>query len=113
MKGESGLGWVLLILAILFELSGTTSMKLSEGFTRFWPSILMFILYGCSFTLLNFALTYIQVGVAYAIWSGVGIVLITLVGLVLFKESFNITQLAWILLIVVGVIGLKLSSKVH
>ncbi|MBP1963093.1 DMT family transporter [Paenibacillus aceris] len=113
MKGESGLGWILLILAILFELSGTTSMKLSEGFTRFWPSILMFVLYGCSFTLLNFALTYIEVGVAYAIWSGVGIVLITLVGFVLFKETFNITQLAWTVLIVVGVIGLKLSSKAH
>ncbi|OCT15726.1 hypothetical protein A8709_14535 [Paenibacillus pectinilyticus] len=107
------MGWLLLILAILFELAGTTSMKLSEGFTRFWPSILMFVLYGFSFTLLNYALTYIEVGVAYAIWSGVGIVLITMVGFVLFKESFNPTQLAWMLLIVIGVIGLKLSSKGH
>lgn len=113
MKVESGWGWILLFLAILFELSGTTSMKLSAGFTKLWPSVLMFVLYGCSFTLLNFALSYIEVGVAYAIWSGVGIVLITTVGLVVFKESFNMSQLFWILLIVIGVIGLKMCSKSH
>ncbi|NRF91685.1 multidrug efflux SMR transporter [Paenibacillus frigoriresistens] len=113
MKIETGWGWIFLLLAILFELSGTTAMKLSEGFTRFWPSLLMFVLYGCSFTLLNFALTYIEVGIAYAIWSGVGIVLITIVGFVLFKESFDLTKLAWMSLIIIGVIGLKLSSKVQ
>jgi small multidrug resistance pump len=113
MKVESGWGWVFLALAILFELSGTTSMKLSEGFTKLLPSVLMFILYGCSFTLLNFALTYIEVGVAYAIWSGVGIVLITLVGYLLFKESFNMNQAMWMTLIVIGVIGLKVSSKAN
>ncbi|UVI27743.1 DMT family transporter [Paenibacillus spongiae] len=111
MKAEGSWGWILLFLAILFELSGTTSMKLSAGFTKLWPSILMFVLYGISFTLLNFALSYIDVGVAYAIWSGVGIVLITAVGIVMFKESINMTQLLWISLIVIGVIGLKVSSK--
>ncbi|SCW82178.1 small multidrug resistance pump [Paenibacillus tianmuensis] len=113
MKVESGLGWLFLSLAILFELSGTTSMKLSAGFTKLWPSVLMFVFYGCSFTLLNFALLHIEVGVAYAIWSGVGIVFITLVGVVVFKESFNMTQLLWMSLVVIGVIGLKVSSKAH
>ncbi|WP_409343014.1 DMT family transporter [Paenibacillus sp. MBLB4367] len=113
MKVESGLGWTLLLLAILFELAGTTSMKLSAGFTKLWPSVLMFVLYGCSFTLLNFALSYMKIGVAYAIWSGVGIVLITLVGFVLFKESMNLNQLLWVSLIVIGVVGLKMSGKVQ
>ncbi|WP_054025961.1 DMT family transporter [Bacillus sp. FJAT-28004] len=113
MKVESGWGWTLLLLAILFELAGTTSLKLSDGFTKLWPSVWMFVLYGCSFTLLNFALTYINVGVAYAIWSGVGIVLITLIGFVLFKESINLIQVLWVSLIVLGVIGLKMSSNVH
>lgn len=113
MTGESGWGWTLLMLAILFELSGTTSMKLSAGFTHLWPSIWMFVLYGCSFTLLNFALSYMNVGVAYAIWSGVGIVLITLVGFVLFKESINLNQMLWMSLIVIGIIGLKMSGNVQ
>lgn len=111
MRNESSWGWILLMLAILFELSGTTSMKLSAGFTKLWPSILMFVLYGCSFTLLNFALAYMNVGVAYAIWSGVGIVLITMVGVVLFKESINLNQVLWVSLIVIGVIGLKMSGN--
>jgi small multidrug resistance pump len=113
MKDERVWGAILLLLAILFELSGTTFMKLSAGFTKLWPSVLMFIFYGCSFTFLNFALTYMQVGIAYAIWSGVGIVLITLVGVVLFKELINMNQVLWMSLIIIGVIGLKVSSKVH
>jgi small multidrug resistance pump len=113
VKDESGWGWILLLLAIIFELSGTTSLKLSEGFTRFWPSVLMFVLYGISFTFLNFALVYIGVGIAYAIWSGAGIILISLVGFILFKESFNMVQLLWMSLIVIGVVGLKLSTKVQ
>ncbi|MCA0753509.1 multidrug efflux SMR transporter [Paenibacillus sp. N4] len=113
MKVESGWGWMFLLLAILFELSGTTFMKLSAGFSKLWPSVWMFVLYGCSFTLLNFALSYMNVGIAYAIWSGVGIVLITVVGFVLFKESINLNQVFWMSLIVIGVIGLKTSGSVH
>ncbi|MFF0830976.1 DMT family transporter [Brevibacillus sp. NPDC003359] len=112
MNEGIGWGWILLAFAILLELAGTTSMKLSAGFTKLWPSILMFLLYGASFTLLNFALSYIQVGVAYAIWSGVGIVLITFVGIFLFQEMINLQQMLWMSLIVIGVIGLKVSSKV-
>ncbi|MFD0590389.1 DMT family transporter [Paenibacillus sp. GCM10027627] len=111
MRADSGLGWMLLILAILFELSGTTAMKLSGGFTKLWPSILMFLLYGCSFTLLNYALNYISVGVAYAIWSGVGIVLITAIGTTLFNETVSLKQMCWIVLIVIGIVGLKWSSS--
>lgn len=111
MKGENALGWIFLTLAIVLELSGTVSMKMSEGFTRLWPSIWMFVCYGASFTFLNFALTYIPIGVAYAMWSGVGIVLITLAGVYLFHERVQFSSMIWITVIIIGIVGLKLSGK--
>ncbi|CAM4035970.1 multidrug efflux SMR transporter [Paenibacillus alkaliterrae] len=111
MKGENVLGWIYLSLAIVLELSGTVSMKLSEGFTRLWPSILMFLFYGASFTFLNFALTSIPVGVAYAIWSGVGIVLITLAGFFVFHDRVPLSSMIWIMVIIIGIVGLKVSGK--
>ncbi|BBI35475.1 DMT family transporter [Cohnella abietis] len=113
MKASGGIGWLFLALAIVLELSGTISMKMSEGFTKLWPSLLMFLFYGASFTFLNFALNYMDMSIAYAIWSGVGIVLISLVGVKLFNEQLPLTSMMWIVVIVIGVIGLNISSKVH
>ncbi|MBB6694859.1 multidrug efflux SMR transporter [Cohnella xylanilytica] len=107
------MGWLLLSLAIVFELSGTISMKLSESFTRLVPSLLMFLFYGISFTCLNFALGYMEVAFVYAIWSGVGIVLITVAGYWIFQEKLPLGSLLWIGLIVVGVIGLNMSKNGH
>ncbi|OBZ09344.1 MULTISPECIES: multidrug efflux SMR transporter [Bacillales] len=113
MKTEMGWGWTFLLLAIVLELSGTVSMKYSAGFSRFWPSVLMFIFYGASFTMLNFALSYMNVSVAYAIWSGIGIILITMVSFIIFHEKLPISSLLWIAVIVVGVVGLNMSVKSH
>ncbi|QYR20968.1 multidrug efflux SMR transporter [Paenibacillus sp. sptzw28] len=113
MKTESGLGWLFLALAIALELSGTVSMKMSEGFTRLWPSVCMFLFYGASFTFLNYALHYMDMSVAYAIWSGIGIVLISLAGVLLFGERLPSASVMWIIVIVIGVVGLNLSSRVH
>ncbi|MFC5470903.1 DMT family transporter [Cohnella suwonensis] len=113
MKGVTNMGWLLLGFAIALELSGTVSMKLSEGFTRLVPSVLMFIFYGASFTLLNYALKYMDVGTVYAVWSGVGIVLITLAGHVLFQERIQASSIIWIAIIAIGVVGLNISSKGH
>lgn len=113
MRGASRMGWLFLSLAIVFELSGTISMKLSESFTRLVPSLLMFAFYGISFTCLNFALGYMEVAAVYAIWSGVGIVLITLAGYLIFQEKLPLGSLLWIGLIVVGVIGLNMSKNGH
>lgn len=66
------MGWLFLALAIVLELSGTVSMKLSDSFTRLVPSVLMFAFYGASFTFLNFALGYMKVSTVYAVWSGGG-----------------------------------------
>lgn len=113
MKTEMGWGYTFLMLAIVLELSGTVSMKYSAGFSRMWPSVLMFLFYGASFTMLNFALAYMNVSIAYAIWSGIGIILITIVSFTIFHEKLSITSLLWIAVIVVGVVGLNMSVKSH
>jgi len=103
--------WFYLILAILFEVIGTTSMKLSEGFTKTVPSVMMFIFYILSLVALTFALKKFDVSSAYAIWSGLGTVLISIVGIYLFKESISPMKIISIALIIIGVIGLHLSGK--
>ncbi|MDQ0116380.1 small multidrug resistance pump [Paenibacillus harenae] len=115
MKGMNGsdLGWLFLGLAIVLELSGTLSMKMSEGFSRLWPSVLMFLFYGISFTCLNYALRYMDMSIAYATWSGIGIVLISAAGVWLFHERLSMVSMLWMLVIVVGVVGLNMSSKAH
>ncbi|WP_255570760.1 multidrug efflux SMR transporter [Cohnella sp. CFH 77786] len=107
------MGWLFLSLAIFFELSGTISMKLSESFTRLVPSVLMFLFYGISFTCLNFALGYMEVAAVYAIWSGIGIVLIALAGYFFFQEKLPLGSLLWIAVIVAGVVGLNVSRSGH
>ncbi|MBO8181811.1 MAG: multidrug efflux SMR transporter [Archaeoglobus sp.] len=102
--------WLYLILAILSEVVGTTNMKLSQGFTKLVPSILIFVFYGISFTFLTLALKKIDVSIAYAIWSGLGTALIVVIGLLIFKEPVTIVKLVSIGLIVVGVVGLHLSG---
>ncbi|WP_059052260.1 DMT family transporter [Paenibacillus senegalimassiliensis] len=105
------MGWLFLALAIVLEVSGTVSMKLSDSFSRLMPSIFMFIFYGASFTCLNYALGYMKVSTVYAIWSGIGIVLISLIGGFLFQEKLSLSSVLWIGMIVMGVIGLNISSK--
>jgi len=103
--------WVYLIMAILFEVAGTTSMKISEGFTKVVPSIAMAVFYILSLTALTFALKKFDVSMAYAIWSGVGTALITAVGFYFFKEEMTPIRLVSIGLIILGVIGLHLSGE--
>jgi small multidrug resistance pump len=107
------LSWLYLAGAIVLEVAGTTSMKLSEGFTKLLPSVLIFIFYALSFTALTFALKRIDLSVAYAIWSGVGTTLIATIGFILFKEPVTLLKLASIGLIVIGVIGLNLAGLEH
>jgi small multidrug resistance pump len=105
--------YLYLLCAILLEVCGTTSMKLSQGFTRLWPSVLIFVFYSLSFTLLTVVLKKIEVSVAYAIWSGVGTALIATLGILYFKESLTLLKLVSLALVIIGVIGLNLSGAVH
>jgi len=99
--------WFYLASAILFEVAGTTSMKLSYGFTRLLPSVLLFVFYAISFVSLTFAVKKIDMSVSYAIWSGVGTALIALIGVYWFKETMTLMKFISIVLIIVGVIGLN------
>jgi len=105
--------WLYLSGAIVLEVAGTTSMKLSAGFTKILPSVLIFVFYSASFVALTFALEKIDVSVAYAVWSGVGTALIAVIGMAYFRESATIIKLASIGLIIVGVVGLNLSGAKH
>jgi len=98
-------------MAILFEVAGTTSMKISEGFTKTVPSIAMAVFYILSLTALTFALKKFDVSMAYAIWSGVGTALITVIGFYLFREEITVMKIVSIGLIILGVIGLHLSGE--
>ena len=105
--------WLYLVLAILLEVSGTTCMKLSEGFTRMVPSILLVVFYTLSFGMLTLALKRIDVSVAYAIWSGVGTALIASIGVLWFKEPATAMKLISLALIIIGVVGLNLGGGTH
>jgi small multidrug resistance pump len=102
--------WIYLLGAIAFEVAGTTAMKLSEGFTRTWPSVAMMVFYLLSLGALTLALKRFDMSMTYAIWSGVGTALITVVGFYLFKEPVTLPKVGSIALIIVGVVGLHLSS---
>lgn len=107
------MGWFYLFFAIILEVFGTTSMKYSEGFTKIFPSIIMFVFYGLSLSTLTLALKNIEIGVAYAVWSGLGTALITVIGILLFKESVTVLKIISIVIIIIGVIGLNLSGGIH
>ena len=104
------MGWLLLGIAIIAELLGSTSMKLSEGFTRLYPSIAVFVCYGISFTLFVFILKHFDLSFVYALWAGLGILLVSAVGMVYFHEPVNWLKLVSIGVIAVGVVLLNLSD---
>ena len=103
--------WVWLFLAISLEVAATVFMKLSEGFSKVAPTVVMALLYAVSFVPLAIALKKMDVGVAYAVWSAVGTAMVTLVGVFLFKESVSALKVFSIALIITGVVSLNLSSR--
>jgi small multidrug resistance pump len=105
--------WVYLIFAITLEVAGTTCMKLSQGFTRMVPAVLMAVCYGLSLSALTLALKKIDVSLAYAVWSGMGTALIASIGILWFKEPITTLKLISLALIILGVIGLNLSGSAH
>jgi len=107
----TGSAWLWMALAIIFEVMGTTSMKLAEGFTRTAPSIAVFVFYGLCFAALTLALRNIELSVAYAVWSGVGIALTTLIGVAWFGETMGFLKMVSITCIVAGVVGVHVASR--
>jgi small multidrug resistance pump len=103
--------WILLSIAILSEVIATSSLKAAEGFTRFWPSLVVLIGYLLAFYFLSLTLKTIPVGVAYAIWSGVGVVLIALAGWFFLDQSLDMPAIIGLMLIVAGVVVINVFSK--
>jgi small multidrug resistance pump len=104
--------YAFLLVAIVFGVTGTSALAQSEGFTRVGPLAVLAFAYLASFVALTRALRVIPVGIAYAIWSGVGIALITLIGFAAFDQALALGQLVGIALIVAGVVLIQLSSRV-
>jgi len=107
---EKKMSWIYLVAAVIAEVIGTAAMKLSQGFTKIVPSILMLALYGLSFAFLTLAVKKIDVSVGYAIWAGSATALIATVGVFYFKEPATAMKIVSITLIVLGVIGLTLAD---
>nr|WP_259112630.1 SMR family transporter [Chryseobacterium sp. JUb7] len=103
--------YIYLVLAIVFEIIATTFLKKSEQFTRIIPSVITVVGYIATFYLLSLTLRQVPIGIAYAIWSGVGIVFITIIGMVAFKQVPDMPAIIGIVLIVLGVIVINLFSK--
>ncbi|MFA8434567.1 MAG: multidrug efflux SMR transporter [Marinifilaceae bacterium] len=104
------MSWVLLIFAGLFEVGFTTCLKLSEGFSKLWPSVGFVIFSAISFILLNKVIKVIPLGTAYAVWTGIGAVGTVLLGILVFKESAEAWKLFFIFLLIGSIVGLKMVS---
>ena len=102
--------WLWLFAAILLEVAATVFMKLSDGFSKLTPTLIMGLLYGVSFFPLAIALKKMDVGTAYAIWSAVGTALVTTIGIFLFHEKISLVKIGAIAMIILGVVALNMSE---
>lgn len=107
------MGWIYLLIAGVLECLWAIGLKYSDGFTRFWPSLITLILIVASMTLLSIAMRTIPVGTAYAVWTGIGASVLALSGILFMEEPGGLVRLGCIGMIIAGVIGLKLVSGVE
>ena len=104
------MNWIVLFCAGLFEIAWVIGLKYSQGFTRFWPSLITVITMLISIGLLGLSMKALPVGTAYAVWVGVGALGTAVLGIILFGEALNLVRVLSLFLILLGIIGLKLSS---
>ncbi len=103
--------WILLSIAIVSEIIGTSALKASNGFTRVIPSVLVVLGYGGAFWLMSQTLKFLEIGTVYAVWSGVGIVGTAIIGYFVFREGIDLPKGIGIGLIVAGVVVLQAFSR--
>jgi small multidrug resistance pump len=103
--------WIYLSIAIVSEVAATSALKASDGFSRLWPSLVVIVGYGLAFYFLSLTLRTVPVGVIYAIWSGAGVALITLIAWVFMGQSLDTPAILGLALIVAGVVILNVFSK--
>lgn len=107
------MSWLYLIIAGVFEVVWAAGLKYSNGFTRLYPSLITVIGMIISFYFLSLATKTLPIGTAYAIWTGIGALGSIIVGIILFKEPFSLLRVLFLLLILIGILGLKLTSTSH
>ncbi|MGN7359771.1 DMT family transporter [Paenibacillus sp. SAF-054] len=105
--------YLFLAIAIISELFATSMLKASNGFSKWIPSLCTIVGFGIAFYSLSITLRHIPIGVAYAIWSGIGTALTTIIGIVIWKESANMITAAGLMLILVGVVVINLKGAAH
>jgi small multidrug resistance pump len=103
--------YLFLLIAIVSEVTASTALRATKSFTEFWPSVITVVGYAISFYALSVTLGSIKLGIAYAIWSGIGIILITILGYVVYKQKLDPAALVGIALILVGVVVIQLFSE--
>lgn len=104
------MAWTQLILAGLLEIVWAIGLKYTDGFTRLWPSVVTLVAMCLSFSLLSNAIKHIPIGTAYAVWTGIGAVGVAIVGMILLGEPRSLLRFGCILIIVLGIVGLKMLS---
>lgn len=102
--------WLVLFVAGLFEIAWAIGLKYTEGFSKLWPSVFTIVCMIISMGLLAYAVKYLPVGTAYAVWTGIGAVGTAILGMILFNESKELVRIFFIFLIIVGIVGLKIFS---
>lgn len=105
------MGYLYLTIAIIAEVIGTSALKASEEFTRLVPSLIVILGYGAAFYLFSLVLKHIPVGIAYAIWAGMGIVLVAIVAAIFFKQLPDVPAIIGMVLIIAGVVVINVFSK--
>ncbi|WP_373973785.1 multidrug efflux SMR transporter [Chitinibacter sp. SCUT-21] len=105
------MNWLYLLIAIVAEVIATSALKATAGFTRLLPSLAVVVGYGTAFYFLSLTLRSIPLGIAYALWSGIGIVLVSVVGWLVYRQNLDIAAIIGIALIISGVLVINLFSK--
>lgn len=105
------MAWVYLFIAGIFEVIWVIFLKYSEGFSRLIPSVITIVTMSCSFLLLSQAMKNLPMGTAYAVWTSIGTVGATILGIILFNESLNVIRILCLIFVIIGIIGLKLTNN--
>lgn len=105
------MSWLMLVVAIAAEVIATSTLKSTEGFTRLWPSVVVVVCYEVAFILLALTLKKIPVGIVYAVWSGVGVALVTLIAWLFLDQTLDAAGIVGVSLIVGGVVVINAFSK--
>ena len=112
-RGDDSMAWIAVITAGLLEVGFATMLKLSNNFTKIWPSIGFLIFASGSFSLLAWSLKVLPIGTAYAVWTGIGAAGTAILGMVIFKDPVSIARITAIAFIIAGVVLLNFSSSSH